>query len=139
MEDGSIVIKYKFEQKEIPIPKTFIELKYYYCQSFKKLFDFDNYEISYSKNNNEDKYIKEENFEEEIEEICNLDEPIILMVPKNSAIEEEQEEKYEKIKNDLNQVYQKKFDEYKKKFKDDLDKKLTQILKEILGNLNLNK
>ena len=61
------------------------------------------------------------------------------MVPKNSAIEEEQEEKYEKIKNDLNQVYQKKFDEYKKKFKDDLDKKLSQILKEILGNLNLNK
>ena len=61
------------------------------------------------------------------------------MVPKNSAIEEEQEEIYEKIKNDLNQVYQKKFDEYKKKFKDDLDKKLSQILKEILGNLNLNK
>ena len=29
MKDGNIVIKYKFEQKEIPIPKTFIELKYY--------------------------------------------------------------------------------------------------------------
>ena len=82
------------------------------------------------------------------------------MFPKNSEVGEEQEEKkfkltasepsisnnlenvketYEKIKNELNQVYQKKFDEYKKNFSDELDKKLSQILNEILSNININK
>ena len=160
MNNETIKINYIKEEKEIPIPKSFIELKYYYCQNFQELFNFVNYNIYFSKDSGEDETITEEKFEEQIKEISNLKEPKIFMFPTNSEVGEEQEEKkfkltasepsisnnlenvketYEKIKNELNQVYQKKFDEYKKNFSDELDKKLSQILNEILSNININK
>ena len=147
MEQKKIKIIYNDEEREIPEPTTFIELKYYFCQSFQNLFKFENYKIFFGKNED----ITEDKFTDQIKKIKNSEEPNIYMFLKEDIEEEEpssvsnsnsfqinENKKYEKIKNELNEIYQKEFDKYKKKFNDELDQKLNQILEDILKNINPN-
>ena len=146
-EQKQINVIYLEEKKTIPKPNSFIELKYYICESFKRYFDFNTFKIEAKIENDDDEIKREFLDNKNFEEKMNSDELEGIYIHQESAVVEKpkleneikNEEIIKEIKDSLDKEYKKKFEELKNKINQHLGNKLNQALKEIISFLNQNK